>query len=657
MKFLLTITFLTFFTIANAQDNGFPYGQISYKHFEQKASEQDSSAIAIVLNEFGEAYLSTDGNHNLIFEHHYTIKILKQSGVEEANISIPLCKSEKYYERLLSIKAASYTIENHGIVQSAIDNKSVFTENISKTLDYKKFTIPNVRVGSIIEVHYKLESPFYTRNFRTWVFQSHLPKVASEYWATIPGNYVYNISWKGFLKLQKNENEILKDYFNLGGSYKSDCVRFKFGMRNIPAFIEEDYMTAASNFIASINFELQEVKHFDGRVDKVTTEWKDADAEMKHDANFGGQLKKGKAISQRIESITSGITDSLMKAKKIYDFIKTHYKWNEYYGKYSDVGINKAFETKTGNIADINLSLIAALKSSELDVEPLVLSTRENGLPTTLFPVLSDFNYVVAKLNIGSKVYLLDASDPFLSFGMLPERCLNGKGRVFDEKNPSYWYDLKPTEKYKRVNVLELSLLETGIFTGTFQRHHYGYYAVEKRKQMSSFNTLDEYLEDLRKDLSHITITNYEVIGKDDLDGSLTEKFSVEIEGFSDLGGNNFLLNPFFLGKIERNPFRSNDRLYPVDFGAPLETTMVLNLTYPSSIAIEDTPERAALTLPNSGGKFLFEVIPLENRLTVNYLFAINKTVFNSTEYHYLKELYDRVIQAQHADLVFQKRK
>lgn len=653
MKYFFTLLSSVCFFVSLAQNNGFPYGQITIKQFNQPVLPRDSSAKALVIKEFGEAHINDD--NKLIFEHHYIIKILKQSGVDEANIEIPIYKSGGRSERLVSVNAASYNIENGVIVPLVINSKDVFTENRTQYFDFKKFTIPNVRLGSIIEVFYSIESPFFVGNFKQWNFQSHLPKVESEYWATIPGNYNYNMSIKGFLKLQKNENALVRDCFNLGGGAKSDCARYKFGMKNIPAFIEEDYMTASSNFISSINFELLEIKHFNGRVDKVTNEWKDADDEMKREANFGVQLKKGKDIFQTIEPQLAGIKDSLAKAKKIYDFMKDWYRWNHYYGKYSG-GIKKAFDEKNGSIGDINLSLIAAMRAADLDVEPLLLSTRENGLVTELWPVLSDFNYVIAKLNVGNKVFLLDASDPFLPFGLLPERCLNGKGRVFSDKKPSYWYELKANDKYKTVSVLDLTLQPSGIFTGTIQHKYTGYRAFEKRKHIASYNNQDEYVAELKKDAA-LTINKYEVSGMDDLESPIIEKLEIELEGFSDLSNDNFLLNPFFTGKIKRNPFQSTERLFPVDYGAPLETTMILNLSYPSAMEIESKPDRAAFALPNSGGRFLYEVTSEENKLSINYLFSINKTVFTSQEYPYLKEFYSRVIEAQHEDLLFKKKK
>jgi hypothetical protein len=641
------------FSVAIAQNNGFPYGQITYKQFEQPVLVRDSSAAALVLKEFGEAHVNSE--NKLIFEYHYIIRILKQSGVEEANIEIPLYKSGSNKEALLLVKAASYNIENGSMKSSALNSKNVFTENRSEYSDLKKFTIPNVQVGSIIEVFYTLESPFFVRNFKRWEFQSHLPKVESEYWATIPGNYNYNISMRGYLKLQKNESALVKECFDLGGGAKADCARYKYSMRNIPPFIEEDHMTASSNFIASINFELLEIKHFTGKVDKVTNEWKDADEEMKRDPNFGVQLKKGKDIFQKIEPQLIGIKDSLAKAKKIYDFIKSWYTWNDYYGKYTE-GIKKAFEAKKGTIGDINLSLIAAMRSADLDVESMILSTRENGLPSELFPVLSDFNYVVAKLNIGNKVILVDASDPFVPFGMLPERCLNGKGRVFSDKKPSYWFDLKPTEKYKTVTILDLTLESSGVFKGTIQHKYYGYRAIEKRKRISSFSNQEEYVAELRKN-STMTIEQYEVSGMDDLANPLTEKLEIEMEGFGTLSNDNFLLNPFFASKIGRNPFQSTERLFPVDYGAPLETTVILNLSYPALIELESIPEKTSFAIPNSGGRFLYDITSSGNKLTVNYSFAINKTVFSSTEYQYLKEFYNRVIETQREDLLFKKKK
>lgn len=657
MRAFIVFLFLGSISVCKAQSDVDPT-TIQVKDLEFKRYEKDSSARAVVLHEFGEAHISPE-NFNLIFEHHIKIKVLKKDGSDQGDFSIPLYKSGTKAEQFTLIQASTFNMEGGNVKESKLNKSSIFTETINEHWTTKKFTLPNVKVGTIIKVRYQIESPFLY-NFRQFEFQSDIPKILSEYWAKIPGNYVYNISLKGYQNLSKNESSVISKCIEHGSSgydgsgYSADCALYKYAMKNVPAFYEEEHMTAKKNFISSINFELSQVKYFDGRVDNVTKTWRDAEVELRKEDNFGVQLKKGKDIGKKLEEALSGITDPEQKARKIYSFMQTWYKWNEVYGFICDVGVKKSFEGRSGNIADINLALVAALKYAGLDADPVLLSTRANGLVTELYPVLSEFNYVVAKVTLNNTSFLLDATDPLLPFGLLPKRCLNGKGRVLGEKS-SDWYDLKPSEKSKKVTVLNLTLQPSGVFSGSINMVHTGYSAFEKRKEILSFSTHEEYIRELQKEIPGITINKYEFKGIDSLGSSVSEKFEVEIEGLNNLNARHSL-NPFLTGKIKKNPFRSKERLYPVDFGAPLESTVLLSLNYPESIELESAPEKVALSLPNGGGKFLFDVATQGNTVTMNYQFAINKTVYNSQEYHYLKELYNRLIQVQQTDFIFKKK-
>ncbi|MEO7990968.1 MAG: hypothetical protein ABI663_15580 [Chryseolinea sp.] len=655
MKHVLICIALCISFSALSQDHGFPFGKVTYRDLDIKKYDKDTAAVAVVLNEFGEAYIDNSNDNNLLFEYHAKIKILKQSGVAQGDFEIPLQKSNGREEKIIRVEASSFNVENGSMKEMKLDTKNIFKEERSKFWNLQKFAIPNVRVGSVIEVKYILESPFIY-NFRTWNFQSDIPKVSSEYWATIPGNYLYNISLKGFLELSTNESELVKDCFTPGGGMKADCSRSMWGIKDIPAFVEEEYMTASSNFISSINFELSEIDYFDGRKNKITKEWKDAEKDLKTENKFGIQIKRGKDIVDgTVDQLILGETDPLTKARKIYDFIRYWYRWNDVYGFYSEFGIKKAFDTKIGNVGDINLSLVAALNYAGLDVEPMLLSTRENGLVTELFPILSDFNYVVAKLNIGDKVYLLDATDDFVSFGLLPERCLNGKGRVFGSKE-SYWFDIKPTEKEKSLSVISLTLDQTGVMTGTIHYTYMGYKAASQRSKLSTFSSEKEFIDDLQKRMHSITIKGFEFQNVDNLTKPLVLKFDVVIEAFDDLNANSFLFNPFLIDRWEKNPFKSSERSYPVDFGAPLDQVLIFSLTFPENFEVDELPQKVALALPNNGGKYIYDVQQLGNRFTMNHSLQISKTIFTSTEYHYLKELFNHVIQVQQTDIVFKRK-
>jgi hypothetical protein len=640
-------------TTCFSQDNGFPFGKATYRELEKKIYEKDSTAEAVVLNEFGETYIDNHNDNNLIFEYHVKIKILKQNASSLANVEIPIRKSDKSTEKLISIKASAFNLENGILKEFPFDPKQVFTENLNKYRDAKKFAIPNVKEGSIIEYQYKLESPFIF-NWRSWEFQSELPKAYSEYWTAIPGNYIYNISLRGFLKLSKDESKIVDDCFSPGGGNVAQCALSKYAMKDVPAFKAERYMTAQSNFLSSMNFELSELRHFDGRIEKFTKTWKDAEVELATDPKFGIQIKRGKEILDgHIDDVIGSETDPLVKAKKIYNFIRDWYRWNNVYGIFSDLGIKKAFDQKVGNVGDINLSLVAACLYADLDAEPVLISTRENGVPVELYPVITDFNYVIARVNIGDKVFYLDATDDFHPFGLLPDRCLNGRARVM-RKTGSLWIDVKPTDRRKETVQLSLKLEKDGIIRGTISIASAGYEGVSLRKKIYGYTNQQDYVNELDTELAAIDIKKFELKNFDELEKPLVRQMEIEMDAFSGTE-QNLLFNPFLFKQWTENPFKANERLFPVDFATPHQYVMIVNMEYDPAFEIVNAIEKVGLALPNGGGNYLFEMQNANNKLTISTSLLIAKSIFPSTEYFHLKELFSRMIQIQNNELIIKR--
>jgi hypothetical protein len=635
-------------------DQPYTFGSTTYKELEIKTYEPDTSAAALILQEFGHSTIESSNNNNLLYTYYVKIKILKTSGLDKADISIMLRKSDSREELLRNVKASSFTEENGPMVETKLSQKNVFSEPYDKYWNVKKFAIPNVRVGSIIEYEYQVETPFFYSNFKPWDFQSEVPKISSEYWATIPANYQYNMALIGLLKLSKQESEILEDYFQ-PGSHKADAVRYKWAMKNVPAFVEEEYMTARRNFLSAISFELMEVQYFNGRRDKVTKDWKDAEQELRQSEYFGLQIKRGKDIvDDHVANAISGEIDPLEKTKKIYEFIRGWYRWNEYYGKYSDLGIRKAFEKKEGNVGDINLSLIAALKYGGLEVEPVILATRDKGLPKELFPVLTDFNYVVAKVNVAGKFYLLDATDDFVPFGVLPERCLNGKGRVLGEKESS-WLGINAIERGRRIHQISLTLEEDGRLHGEINTTYSGYSAANARRKIYSFTTPELYIKDRSNQLTSLDISNFSYENLESFSRPLVEKMEVEVEQL-DLTQSVLTFNPMILERWQNNPFKSTDRLFPVDFIFPFEEIVIMSLSLPVSFEIVDPPSKMAIALPNGGGRFVYDVQLQGNKIQFTSSLLIGKSIYLSNEYLTLKEFFARLVSKQGNDLVIRKR-
>lgn len=642
--------------VLKAQD--FPFGQYTLAEMTMQKYAKDTSAHAVVLKEFGKTWLSSGDHIPLIHEYHSKIKIFDNTAFDEGTIEIPIYKIDNNsYEEVSQVEAVTYYADADGSVhKTELDPKQIFHVKENRYWDIVKFTLPNLRKGCIIEYKYHLETPLRF-TFRTWRFQSTIPKIYSEYEAHLPAVYNYNVSLRGPLKLTKNPAELEKDCFSPGGGVKCDCSKISYIMADIPAFVPEDYMTAPKNFMSAIYFELSDYTDLNtGAKIKVTKEWKDVDYDLKHDEEFGSQIRRTGAMKDKIQGAIAGKTDELAKAQAIYQLVQKNYKWNNLFGCASTDGIKKAFESHSGSVGDINLSLIAALNAANINTEAVLLSTRSHGVVNKLYPIESDFNYVIAKANIGDKSYLLDATDPLMPFGLIPMECINDQGRVMNMDKPSYWIDLVAPAKKSRTYALDLTLQDNGKITGTMVSYSFGYEAFDKRKAIKKFNSVDEYVEDLDNKLKKIKILKSEIIGLDSLDKPLSEKYEIEIDAYADLNNSRFSFNPFIVDRVGENPFKLQERNYPVDRGAIYDDKFILMLHLPTNFEVENVPQNVALSMPLSGGRFIVSYNKLEDGLSFSHNTQFNRSIYSTQEYPYLKEMFNKIIQAENTEIVLKKK-
>lgn len=656
MKTSILLSALLVFPFAgHAQHGDFEFGAVSASAFFMKKYSLDTTADAVVLKEFGRTVIDNDQDNMLVHFRHVRIKIFNERGLRKATFTIPLQtsgsdgKSEKVYD----IRAATYNLDENGhVVTSALSQRNVFRENKNRYKDVVKFTLPNAKAGSVIEVQYTLSSP-YLYNFRQWDFQSDIPKMYSEYWAKIPANLDYNVSLIGYYKLTENDRSVARDCLTTFNGGKADCTLLKLGMKNIPAFHEEKYMTAKSNFLSSVHFELSAIHRFNGSVEKVSKTWDNVDQELQTSKEFGVQIKKAVPFfRKKFDSLTTA-GDPLSRAKKIYHLIQQLYKWDGYTGIYCENGIRKAFEQHQGNIGDINLALTAALRAADCDATPVLISTRDNGVPHDLFPATSDFNYVLVLLQAGGKSWLLDASQSDLPFGVFPMQCINGRGRAIYGRKPSAWVPVNAPVMEKEVDIARLKVNDSGLVSGTFTRSYSGYRALAKREEIRSFGSRDEYLAHLNAH-SQIKILADSISNLDDPAQSLVETLKIMTTAGGD-SGTSIIINPFLHRFATDNPFKSSERHYPIDFGAPEILQTVLSLDYPPGYKVTSFPKTTLLALPDNGGKYILGKTGFGNKIIVTTVTRLDKAVYPPDAYSALKEFYNRIIQSQRADLILSR--
>ncbi|WP_405606021.1 hypothetical protein [Polaribacter sp. Asnod1-A03] len=621
-------------------------GQTTLDELKMTVYDKDSTAAAVVLYEHANVYLDPEFDYKTRTDYYYRIKILDKAAFDFADVEIHLYKEKK----AIDVKAITYNLsENGGLSKNTINKDQIFKVKDSENWSSTKFTMPNLKEGSVIEYSYSVISPYL--GIDDWYFQSSIPKIKSEIDAAVLGNYKYNVRLVGFLQLDKDDPSIKKKCLYIDGIGEGACVIYSYGINNIPAFKEEDYMLSKKNYISRLSFDLKTYTSTRGVVEEYTTTWKQADKQLK-DIFLNNQTSKKSFFRKNIPENILNTEDQLTKAKDIYSFIKNHFTWNQKFWNSADEKIKKAFDKKSGSAGEINLSLYNSLKAADIDANLVILSTRDNGIPTKLFPVIFDFNYVIVQVVINGTEYFLDATNKYLPFGQIPSRCINGQARLINSKKENNWITLKPKiETSKKMNAI-FSLNDEGNFEGSLLIRRQGYEALNQREKI---NTLTEnaYLESFETDYSDAEVDDYKVKKLNQLEQPIEEVFDLKIISGNDLS-NKIRINPFFFDRIKENPFKLKERNYPVDFAYARSNSFNLSLSFPENYKVVQIPESKAFALPENGGVFTIKSIIKEKSVVIYLRFNIKKEIFNPYDYEYLKIFFDKVIKSESSDIVLE---
>lgn len=657
MKKFLLILFLVAYNGYAQKNDSFKLGQTTEQELKMKVYENDPEAIGLVLLDKGNTYHDESGrNLNLISDFYERIKIFKKEAFKKATVKIRIFGDEK----IKDIRAVTYNLAADGSIQTdEFQEKDVFTKDLGNEWKEVSFTLPNVKEGSVIEYRYSLHSPYYD-GLDDWVFQSDIPKKESRYEAAILANWKYNVRIKGFLSLDEDNPSVVKQCVSIPGLGGGNCVKFSYAMYDVPAFQKEDYMTSERNFISRLIFDLisftsQEYKENANsysqsttrtKVKKYTSTWKDADKELK-DRFLNNQTSKKSYFKKQLPAEITNEADPLKKTQKAFKYIQNHFNWDGKYFSGEKMNVKKGFDEKSGGIDIINLSLYNTLQALGIESYPVVLATREKGIPTDLFPVINDFNYIIVKAVINGKSYFLDATDKFLAFGQVHFRCLNGKVRVLDFKKGSYWEGIRMNQASSIGTKLNLKLTEENAFVGKMTITQRGYKASSKREELTTMSN-EQYLEKMESQNVYLEVKDHKVKNRGDLDKALIEEFDVEFFDDSETY-DNIRINPFFDERVTQNPLKLKERKYPVDFGIPSRYTYNLSLEIPEKYAVKKIPEDIRFVLPNQGGLFMMKAQQKGNKVNIFMRYMFNKRVYSSEEYQSLKEFFNKLIQAQNS--------
>jgi hypothetical protein len=621
------ILLFAIYTYCYSQKAPAKYGDIDKADLEMKVYPADSSAPAVILCDYG--YFDAT---RFQFTRLLRIKILKKEGYKWAN---QICSFR--FEKP-GIKGTTYNLENGVITSSKLKPESIFTETVKAQEYYRtRFAMPNVKEGSVMDIEI-----YYTGLPYEWRFQDLIP-----------------IRWSELIIEPTPVITFHNTFFGIE-PLALETDRRWVGV-NMPAFKEEPYTDCINNYIRRTEIEISEMNvpsknfHLANYYENHSSNWQAVNKVLlRYDAynnglgvtNFlNGLTEEIKNLGQSKEEM---LKVALEKVKKI--------KWNDECSIYtSHQTLHDASKKGTGNVADINLTLFQLLKKLDFETHPIVLRTRNEGKLSATVPSLDKLNYVVVQVKINDKTYLLDATEELLPYDFLPERCMNGDGRTVCR--PGEWINLRSSKKDREITNYDLILSTDNLsLNGKMVYKRSDYAAYNFRKNYRTFNSRNEYLDDFKKDKPGLTILNSEIQKLDSIYFSIQDQYQVTINNKVIESAGELYLNPLLYSQIQENPFKSDERNYPVDFPYLVDRSFSGTIKVPENYTVISLPAAVKLQLPNNAATLIYQVAFVNNTIQFSCKLNINKEIFLSEEYADLKEFYAQIIKKQEEPVILKKK-
>ncbi|MDC1106917.1 transglutaminase domain-containing protein [Prolixibacteraceae bacterium] len=625
------------------------FGSITIKELNTTKCPIDTTAKAAFLINKIEYILKEDDEKGyiLIKNVHQRIKIYSSDKTQLGNITLKYYSPKEGKKKWIEeIEGYTFYNEDGSLKREKVTQENIFEERVNKYYKRTKVAFPKVKEGAIIDLKYTQYSDLIAIDFIP--FQEDYPTIDYKATVAIPDYIIFLKKRKGLYKIDMQEEKVTASSESIGsGPYSGTRTVvnnvYTFEDQNIPAFnTREPRIYSVEIYRPGIDFELARIYSTQHSYKDFTSTWENVCKTISKSPNFGNQLKKGSYYKEDLERVIANCKTDLDKVNAIFDFVQQHIKWNQYIGIKSNDGVKKAYKDHVGSCAEINMILTAMLRDAGLNANPVLVSTRDNGVRT--FPTLNGFNYIISIVHLEDKPILLDATDDFALPNILPFRAINWQGREIISKNKSEWVNLNPVNYAKKITSISMGLNSDGAIKGvvrrTFTNHE------SKKFRENSYLKSDEKLITKIEDKYPLSVDRYSIRSPKNRAVS-RDMFQFHSDKLYSRIDNKMYVRPLICFREDYNPFKSKKRVYPIDYVYPQIEKYIITFAIPKGATINSLPEDINLEMSDQLCTYSYKVKKLEGAVVVESELRVNTSAIPSEYYTEFREFYQKVVDKQ----------
>lgn len=621
MKLKSTLLLVILSSISFAQTRDFKLGKVTEEEKNIKEVSYDKNANAVILSEEGKMNLSSS-NYYLTVKRR--IKILKQEGIEEANVELRYY-SENKSESISGIKGNTINVVNGKEEVTPIDEKEIFDVSINELYNSKRFAFSNVKVGSIIEYTYTKSSEF---NFSidAWSFQHSLPTLFSEFKLNNQSNGGYSIITIGD---------------NINTKYKGKTASTTdWILTDQKSFNELKYVYNPQD--QSERIKLQYDSYHTGTTkNSVMTAWKDLirDINSQYDT-----YRNPSAMKDIAKAIPNG-DNEIETLKNIISYVNSNTKWNNIYSRMPQKTNKSVLKDKVGMSGDLNLLLQEILTAKGFDSFLILNSTRQHGQILLSYPFVRQFSSVVTavKLKEGQIILLDGAQLNNDQVEFAPLEIFNYYGVVVQKGEPSF---VKLTQKISDYEaIINYQFLKDKVILHRQDRFN-GYFYDE---EASEENVLKRYVTESMDQ-------RFDIENSDDL--TYREgKYKKSYKAVSKQVGSPFYNfgNPL-RSFLSQYTFEDKNRQRKIEFKFPYFFNIQVKSKIPEGYEVILDDKFKAHHKIDLGLEYYQEAKINDNMLTISYQFILPEGVYEAEKYNDLKQFFDKVREESNKEVLMKKK-
>ncbi|OIQ28761.1 MAG: hypothetical protein BM564_08305 [Bacteroidetes bacterium MedPE-SWsnd-G2] len=674
---LYTFIFVLFCTIQLTYTQNYKFGKVSKEELLSTFYSKDTAAHTVLLYRKVELKFKYNPQEGFVqYRHvHERVKIYDKNKSNWGTKVLRLYHlNDEQSETLRNLKGYTFFMKNGKVEKVKLGKDAVFEERINKYNKKHSFTFPKIDDGVVLEYEYDISSPY--KEIKDIDFQFMIPVDKFDLEIRIPEYFIYDKHVNPNSKLSlglaeskqnrefqytyRNDKDALKTY-SLKGSKESAIATgtLKYyeniitsNLESIPALKDEPFVNNIYNYQGKLILELSTIKLPNSPENYRSTDWSKVAKTIFDSENFGQQLAKKSYYQDDLVKLMGDNTNLSEIAAKIFNFVKSKMKWNGNYGKYTSVGVRRAYKEGVGNSSEINFILIAMLNSAGIKANPVLVSTKNNGIP--LFPTINGFDYVICAIETEGMVGLLDATDKYGSLNILPDYVLNWKGRLVRENGSSTWINLIPSFDSQSTISVNAMVNEDLSISGKVRSNYTDYLAREYRTNFARISDAD-HIKGLEKKYGNIIISELEFENEHNEFLPVKTSFNYLIEDGIEEIGENLYLSPLLFLTSEDNPFKSEKRLYPINLNYPLKMVYKVNVIIPDGYEIAEKPKNTKSYFNTDEGMYSLIIRENGKYLQITFQEELSNPVILPEDFQSFKAFYQAIINTQNQKIILKK--